>query len=52
MLSGMRVFVSARVSKQARWSPVSRDRLRQLMATNPRLGNTILAAFVARRQLL
>ena len=31
---------------------VSRDQLRQLMATNPQLGDTILAAFVARRGLL
>src|ERR1700733_5039300 len=52
MLSGMRVFVSARVVKAGEVVAVSRDRLRQLMATNPRLGNTILAAFVARRQLL
>jgi thioredoxin reductase (NADPH) len=52
MLSGMRVFVSARVVKAGEVVAVSRDRLRQVMATNPRLGNTILAAFVARRQLL
>ena len=31
---------------------VARDRLRQLMATKPQLGDTILAAFVARRTLL
>ena len=52
MLSGLRVFVSARVVTGGEVIAVSRDRLRQLMATNPRLGNTILAAFVARRQLL
>jgi thioredoxin reductase (NADPH) len=52
MLSGLRVFVSAKVVKAGEVIEVSRDRLRQLMATNPRLGDTILAAFVARRGLL
>ena len=52
MLSGLRVFVSARVVTPGEVVVVSRDRLRQLMATNPRLGDTILAAFVARRGLL
>ena len=31
---------------------VPRDQLRQLMATKPQLGDTILAAFVARRDVL
>jgi thioredoxin reductase (NADPH) len=52
MLSGLRVFVSARVISAGEVVAISRDRLRQLMATNPRLGDTILAAFVARRGLL
>jgi thioredoxin reductase (NADPH) len=52
MLSGLRVFVSARVVTAGEVVAVARDRLRQLMATNPRLGDTILAAFVARRGLL
>jgi thioredoxin reductase (NADPH) len=52
MLTGMRVFVSARVVKSGEVVVVARDRLRQLMATNPRLGDTILAAFMARRTLL
>ena len=52
MLSGLRVFVSARVVTAGEVVVVSRDQLRQLMATNPRLGDTILAAFVARRGLL
>ncbi len=52
MLSGLRVFVSARVSTAGEVVVVPRDRLRQLMATTPRLGDTILAAFVARRGLL
>lgn len=52
MLSGLRVFVSARVVKAGEVVVVARDRLRQLMATNPRLGDVILAAFVARRSAL
>ncbi len=52
MLSGLRVFVSARVTIPGEVVAIPRDRLRQLMATDPRLGNTILAAFVARRGLL
>jgi CRP-like cAMP-binding protein len=52
MLSGLRVFVSARAATAGEVVVVPRDRLRQLMATKPRLGDTILAAFVARRGLL
>jgi thioredoxin reductase (NADPH) len=52
MLSGLRVFVSAKVVSPGEVVAVSRDRLRQLMATKPQLGDTILAAFVARRGLL
>jgi thioredoxin reductase (NADPH) len=52
MLSGLRVFVSARVASDGEVVAISRDRLRQLMATDPRLGSVILAAFVARRALL
>jgi thioredoxin reductase (NADPH) len=52
MLSGLRAFVSARVVKAGEVIVVARDRLRQLMATKPQLGDTILAAFVARRTLL
>jgi thioredoxin reductase (NADPH) len=52
MLGGLRVFVSARVVTPGEVVVVARDQLRQLMATKPRLGDTILAAFVARRGLL
>ena len=52
MLSGLRVFVSARVTKSGEVIAVPRDRLRQLMATQPRLSDIILAAFIARRSLL
>lgn len=52
MLSGLRVFVSARVVTAGGVIAIPRDRLRQLLATAPALGDTILAAFVARRGLL
>jgi thioredoxin reductase (NADPH) len=52
MLTGLHVFVSTRVSKSGEVIVVPRERLRQLMATNPRLGDTILAAFIARRSIL
>jgi thioredoxin reductase (NADPH) len=52
MLSALRVLVSARVSEPGEVIAVPRDRLRQLMAANARLGDTILAAFIARRNML
>jgi thioredoxin reductase (NADPH) len=52
MLSGLRVFVSSRVVTAGEVIAISRERLRELMATKPRLGDTILAAFMARRTLL
>jgi thioredoxin reductase (NADPH) len=52
MLTGLHVFVSTRVSKSGEVIVVPRERLRQLMATNARLGDTILAAFIARRSIL
>jgi thioredoxin reductase (NADPH) len=52
MLSGLHAFVSAKVVTSGEVVAIPRDRLRQLMATKPQLGDTILAAFVARRGLL
>jgi thioredoxin reductase (NADPH) len=52
MLSGLRVFVSARVTKSGEVIAVPRDRLRDVMTTNARVGDMILAAFMARRTLL
>ncbi len=52
MLSGLRVFVTARVVKEGEVIAIPRDRLRELMATKPRIGDTILAAFMARRGIL
>jgi CRP-like cAMP-binding protein len=51
-LTSLRVFVSARVTKPGEVIAVPRERLRTVMTTNARLGDTILAAFTARRSLL
>ncbi len=52
LLTGMRVFVSARVVEPGEVIVIPRDRLRRLIATSPGLGDTILAAFMARRSVL
>jgi len=52
MLTGQRVFVSARVAEPGEVIAVPREMLRRLIATNPRLSDTILAAFLARRAAL
>src|SRR5579863_2430259 len=52
LLTGQRVFVSARVTEPGEVIAVPRAALRHVMATTPRLGDTILAAFVARRNVL
>jgi thioredoxin reductase (NADPH) len=52
LLTGQRVFVSARVAEAGAVIAVPRDELRRLIATNPRLSDKILAAFLARRDVL
>ena len=52
LLTGMRVFVNARVAEAGEVIVVPRDRLRRLIATDPGLSDTILAAFMARRSIL
>jgi thioredoxin reductase (NADPH) len=52
MLTGMRVFVTARVVEAGEVLVVPRDRLRRVIATVPGLGDKILAAFVSRRSML
>ena len=52
MLTGMRVFVSARVAEAGEVIVIPRESLRRLIATDPGLGDTILAAFMARRSVL
>jgi thioredoxin reductase (NADPH) len=52
LLTGQRVFVSARVVEPGEVIVVPVKALRHIIATNPRLGDTILAAFIARRSRL
>jgi thioredoxin reductase (NADPH) len=52
LLSGMRVFLSARVIEPGEVIAVPPAALRQVIATKPGLGDTILAAFIARRSVL
>jgi thioredoxin reductase (NADPH) len=49
MLTGLRVFVSARVVEAGEVLVVPPDALRRVIATQPRLSDKILAAFMARR---
>ncbi len=52
LLTGMRVFVSARAVEPGEVIVVPRDALRRLIATDPGLGDTILIALMARRAVL
>src|SRR5580693_3340439 len=52
LLTGMRVFVSARAVEPGEVIVVPRDALRRLIATDPGLGDTILVALMARRAVL
>ena len=52
MLTGLRVFVSARVAEAGDVLVVPVADLRRVLATQPGLGDTILAAFMARRTAL
>jgi thioredoxin reductase (NADPH) len=52
MLTGMRALVSTRVVEPGEVIVVPRTALRHVIATSPRLGDTILAAFLARRTVL
>jgi thioredoxin reductase (NADPH) len=49
LLTGQRVFVSARVSGAGEVICVPADEIRRVIATNAHLGDTILTAFMARR---
>jgi thioredoxin reductase (NADPH) len=52
MLTGLRVFVSARVAEPGEVIVVPAADLRRVLATQPGLDDTILAAFMARRAAL
>jgi len=52
LLTGQRVYVSARVAEPGEVIAVPRDALRRLIATDASLSDKILAAFLARRAIL
>jgi thioredoxin reductase (NADPH) len=52
LLTGQRVYLSARVVEPGEVIMVPRAALQHVIATNPSLGDTILAAFLARRSVL
>ncbi len=52
LLTGQRVYVSARVAEPAEVICVPADAIRHVIATNARLGDTILTAYMARRDIL
>jgi thioredoxin reductase (NADPH) len=52
LLTGQRVYLSARVAQPGEVLVVPRAALQHVIATNPGLGDTILAAFLARRSVL
>jgi thioredoxin reductase (NADPH) len=52
LLTGQRVFLSARMVESGEVLVVPAETLRRVVATRPRLGDRILAAFLARRSAL
>ncbi len=52
LLTGQRVYLSARVVEPGEVLVVPKAALQHVIATNPGLGDTILAAFLARRDVL
>lgn len=52
LLTGSRVFVSARVAEPGEVLTIPVATLRHLIATDPGLSDRILAAFIARRSIL
>jgi thioredoxin reductase (NADPH) len=52
MLTGLRVFVTARVAEPGEVLVVPAPQLRRIIATQPELSDLILAAFIARRSVL
>jgi thioredoxin reductase (NADPH) len=52
LLTGQRVYLSARVTQPGEVLVVPRTALQHMIATNPGISDTILAAFLARRSVL
>ncbi len=52
LLTGERVYLTARVAEPGEVLQLSRERLRELVADDPSLGDVILRAYLARRSIL
>ena len=52
MVTGQRLYLTARVSQRGRVLAVPLDAFRRVMSTRPDLADTIFSAFVARREVL
>jgi thioredoxin reductase (NADPH) len=52
LLTGMRLFASARVTEAGEVLAIPREEFRSIIATSPKLSDTILSALLARRALL
>jgi len=52
MLTGQRLYLTARVSQPGRVLAIPPDAFRRVMSTRPDLADTIFSAFVARREIL
>ena len=52
LLTGMRVFVDARVAEPGEVLAIPADQLRRIIATEPHLSDVILATFMTRRNVL
>src|SRR6202167_4972173 len=52
LLTGMRVFVDARVAEPGEVLVIPVDQLRRIIATEPHLSDVILATFMTRRNVL
>src|ERR1700736_63988 len=51
MVTGQRLYLTARVSQRGRVLAVPLDTFRRVMSTRPDLADTIFSAFVARREV-
>src|SRR5713101_1774169 len=52
LVSGQRVYLTARVRRPGRVLAIPADQFRRVMSTKPDLADTIFSAFVARREVL
>jgi thioredoxin reductase (NADPH) len=52
MVTGQRLYLTARVSQSGRLLAIPRDEFRRVMSSKPDLADVIFSAFVARREIL